>query len=86
MTVQQVSNAPNWLDNPPRTGPVSPTRLSARTPGARQAEKGYTQPQFQLLRNLPVNGISPTVTHRGRGITTVKVRKRLSGNAGRMVT
>lgn len=37
---------------------------------ARQAEKGYTQPQFWLLRNLSVNDISPT----GDGMTLSELR------------
>lgn len=36
----------------------------------RQAEKGYTQPQFWLLRNLSVNDISPT----GDGMTLSELR------------
>ncbi|GAA0289082.1 hypothetical protein GCM10010302_29260 [Streptomyces polychromogenes] len=37
---------------------------------ARQAEKGYTQPQFWLLRNLSVNDISPD----GAGMTAAGLR------------
>lgn len=37
---------------------------------ARQAEKGYTQPQFWLLRNLSANDISPD----GRGMTLPELR------------
>ncbi|MFH8236785.1 MarR family transcriptional regulator [Streptomyces sp. NPDC018321] len=37
---------------------------------ARQAEKGYTQPQFWLLRNLSVNDISPD----GAGMTLPELR------------
>ncbi|OPC82396.1 transposase [Embleya scabrispora] len=37
---------------------------------ARQAEKGYTQPQFWLLRNLSVNDISPD----GAGMTVPELR------------
>ncbi|WP_306328254.1 MarR family transcriptional regulator [Streptomyces venezuelae] len=37
---------------------------------ARQAEKGYTQPQFWLLRNLSVNDISPD----GEGMTLAELR------------
>ncbi|MFE6338490.1 MarR family transcriptional regulator [Streptomyces sp. NPDC057798] len=37
---------------------------------ARQAEKGYTQPQFWLLRNLSVNDISPD----GEGMTLPGLR------------
>ncbi|MFF6781323.1 MarR family transcriptional regulator [Streptomyces sp. NPDC012510] len=41
---------------------------------ARQAEKGYTQPQFWLLRNLSVNDISPD----GEGMTLPELRKAMS--------
>ncbi|MFJ4794931.1 MarR family transcriptional regulator [Kitasatospora purpeofusca] len=37
---------------------------------ARQAEKGYTQPQFWLLRNLSKNDISPE----GAGMTVPELR------------
>ncbi|WP_199552271.1 MarR family transcriptional regulator [Streptomyces sp. N35] len=37
---------------------------------ARQAEQGYTQPQFWLLRNLSVNDISPD----GEGMTLAALR------------
>ncbi|MEV4255719.1 MarR family winged helix-turn-helix transcriptional regulator [Spirillospora sp. NPDC049652] len=37
---------------------------------ARQAEKGYTQPQFWLLRNLSKNDISPD----GEGMTVQELR------------
>ncbi|MEV7550725.1 MarR family winged helix-turn-helix transcriptional regulator [Amycolatopsis sp. NPDC089917] len=36
---------------------------------ARQAEKGYTQPQFWLLRNLSANDISPD----GQGMTLAEL-------------
>ncbi|MGW6564124.1 MarR family transcriptional regulator [Streptomyces sp. NPDC054975] len=38
---------------------------------ARQLEKGYTQPQFWLLRNLSVNDISPD----GEGMTVAGLRE-----------
>ncbi|MER7001015.1 MarR family winged helix-turn-helix transcriptional regulator [Streptomyces sp. NPDC000410] len=38
---------------------------------ARQVEKGYTQPQFWLLRNLSVNDISPD----GDGMTLPELRE-----------
>ncbi|WP_410602135.1 MarR family transcriptional regulator [Amycolatopsis sp. lyj-90] len=38
---------------------------------ARQAEKGYTQPQFWLLRNLSANDISSD----GRGMTLTELRE-----------
>ncbi|MEW2529531.1 MarR family winged helix-turn-helix transcriptional regulator [Streptomyces sp. NPDC047071] len=41
---------------------------------ARQLEKGYTQPQFWLLRNLSVNDISPD----GRGMTLPELREAMS--------
>ncbi|WP_030792382.1 MarR family winged helix-turn-helix transcriptional regulator [Streptomyces sp. NRRL S-920] len=37
---------------------------------AKQAEKGYTQPQFWLLRNLSKNDISPD----GEGVTLAELR------------
>ena len=42
---------------------------------ARQAEHGYTQPQFWLLRNLSVNDLSPD----GRGRTVDELRHAMSG-------
>ena len=41
---------------------------------ARQAEKGYTQPQFWLLRNLSANDISPD----GEGMTVLALRKAMA--------
>ncbi|AZM92676.1 MULTISPECIES: MarR family winged helix-turn-helix transcriptional regulator [Streptomyces] len=41
---------------------------------ARQAEKGYTQPQFWLLRNLSVNDISPD----GEGMTLAALREAMA--------
>ncbi|RST01805.1 MULTISPECIES: MarR family transcriptional regulator [Streptomyces] len=41
---------------------------------ARQAEKGYTQPQFWLLRNLSVNDISPD----GQGMTLPGLQKAMA--------
>ncbi|MBO2453827.1 winged helix-turn-helix transcriptional regulator [Actinomadura barringtoniae] len=41
---------------------------------ARQAEKGYTQPQFWLLRNLSVNDISPD----GHGMTLAELREAMA--------
>ncbi|MEU1506050.1 MarR family winged helix-turn-helix transcriptional regulator [Kitasatospora sp. NPDC005748] len=41
---------------------------------ARQAEKGYTQPQFWLLRNLSVNDISPD----GAGMTLSELREAMA--------
>ncbi|WP_322982320.1 MarR family winged helix-turn-helix transcriptional regulator [Streptomyces sp. S584] len=41
---------------------------------ARQAEKGYTQPQFWLLRNLSANDISPD----GGGMTLPELREAMS--------
>ncbi|MFF4324180.1 MarR family transcriptional regulator [Streptomyces sp. NPDC001568] len=69
MTPQQVSDAE--LAGQPAaywTG-VAYEALIAYT-RARQAEKGYTQPQFWLLRNLSVNDISPD----GEGMTLPELR------------
>ncbi|MFF9909617.1 MarR family transcriptional regulator [Streptomyces sp. NPDC013457] len=41
---------------------------------ARQREKGYTQPQFWLLRNLSANDISPD----GAGMTLPELRQAMS--------
>ncbi|MGW6916637.1 MarR family transcriptional regulator [Kitasatospora sp. NPDC054939] len=41
---------------------------------ARQVEKGYTQPQLWLLRNLSVNDISPD----GEGMTVAELRKAMA--------
>ncbi|MEU6928085.1 MarR family winged helix-turn-helix transcriptional regulator [Streptomyces sp. NPDC046374] len=41
---------------------------------ARQAEKGYTQPQFWLLRNLSENDISPD----GKGMTLPELQAAMS--------
>ncbi|MFE5613957.1 MarR family winged helix-turn-helix transcriptional regulator [Streptomyces sp. NPDC056470] len=41
---------------------------------ARQREKGYTQPQFWLLRNLSANDLSPD----GRGMTLPELRQAMS--------
>ncbi|WP_461712305.1 MarR family transcriptional regulator [Streptomyces sp. DSM 41013] len=41
---------------------------------ARQAEKGYTQPQFWLLRNLSKNDISPD----GEGMTLPELRQTMT--------
>ncbi|MFF2196102.1 MarR family transcriptional regulator [Streptomyces sp. NPDC058157] len=41
---------------------------------ARQAEKGYTQPQFWLLRNLSANDISPD----GEGMTVPELREAMA--------
>ncbi|WP_395292289.1 MarR family transcriptional regulator [Kitasatospora hibisci] len=41
---------------------------------ARQVEKGYTQPQFWLLRNLSANDISPD----GGGMTLPELREAMS--------
>ncbi|MFD8142181.1 MarR family transcriptional regulator [Streptomyces sp. NPDC059708] len=73
MTTQQMSDAE--LAGQPAaywTG-VAYEALIAFT-RARQAEKGYTQPQFWLLRNLSVNDISPD----GRGMTTAELREAMA--------
>ncbi len=41
---------------------------------ARQLEKGYTQPQFWLLRNLSANDISPD----GKGMTVAELREAMA--------
>ncbi|WP_405698136.1 MarR family transcriptional regulator [Streptomyces sp. NBC_01185] len=41
---------------------------------ARQADKGYTQPQFRLLRNLSVNDISPDA----EGMTLPELREAMA--------
>ncbi|MFV8132825.1 MarR family transcriptional regulator [Streptomyces syringium] len=69
MTTQQVSDAE--LAGQPAaywTG-IAYEALIAYT-RARQAEKGYTQPQFWLLRNLSENDISPD----GEGMTIPELR------------
>ncbi|MBQ1123763.1 MarR family winged helix-turn-helix transcriptional regulator [Streptomyces sp. B15] len=73
MTTQQISDtelagqpAAYW------TG-VAYEALIAYT-RAQQAEKGYTQPQFWLLRNLSVNDISPD----GEGMTLPELREAMS--------
>ncbi|QCX81372.1 hypothetical protein C9F11_38945 [Streptomyces sp. YIM 121038] len=73
MTTQQMSDAE--LAGQPAaywTG-VAYEALIAFT-RARQLEKGYTQPQFWLLRNLSVNDISSD----GRGMTLPELRKAMS--------
>lgn len=73
MTTQQVSDAE--LAGQPAaywTG-VAYEALIAFT-RARQAEKGYTQPQFWLLRNLSVNDISPDA----EGMTLPELRKAMT--------
>ncbi|MEU3745754.1 MULTISPECIES: MarR family transcriptional regulator [Streptomyces] len=70
MTTQQMSDAE--LAGQPAaywTG-VAYEALIAFT-RARQVEKGYTQPQFWLLRNLSVNDISPD----GEGMTLTELRE-----------
>ncbi|GHG42506.1 MarR family transcriptional regulator [Streptomyces zaomyceticus] len=69
MTIQQMTDAE--LAGQPAaywTG-VAYEALIAFT-RARQAEKGYTQPQFWLLRNLSANDISPD----GEGMTLTELR------------
>ncbi|MEI5036435.1 MarR family transcriptional regulator [Streptomyces sp. S1A(2023)] len=41
---------------------------------AQQAERGYTQPQFWLLRNLSANDISPE----GEGMTLLELREAMT--------
>ncbi|MET9726507.1 MarR family winged helix-turn-helix transcriptional regulator [Streptomyces zaomyceticus] len=73
MTTQQMSDAE--LAGQPAaywTG-VANEALVAFT-RARQAEKGYTQPQFWLLRNLSANDISPD----GEGMTLTELREAMA--------
>ncbi|GAA0455333.1 MarR family winged helix-turn-helix transcriptional regulator [Streptomyces sp. NPDC046215] len=73
MTTQQVSDAE--LAGQPAaywTG-VAYEALIAYT-RAQQAEKGYTQPQFWLLRNLSANDISPD----GEGMTLPELREAMA--------
>lgn len=69
MSTQQISDA-ELIGQPAAywTG-VAYEALIAFT-RARQAEKGYTQPQFWLLRNLSKNDISPD----GAGLTVPELR------------
>ncbi|MEU8413860.1 MarR family winged helix-turn-helix transcriptional regulator [Amycolatopsis japonica] len=73
MTNQQISDAE--LAGQPAaywTG-VAYEALIAYT-RAQQAEKGYTQPQFWLLRNLSANDISPD----GEGMTLPELREAMT--------
>ncbi|MFI5828316.1 MarR family transcriptional regulator [Streptomyces sp. NPDC051578] len=73
MTIRQISDAE--LAGQPAaywTG-VAYEALIAYT-RARQAEKGYTQPQFWLLRNLSKNDISPD----GEGMTLPRLREAMA--------
>ncbi|MFD0023899.1 MarR family transcriptional regulator [Streptomyces sp. NPDC058382] len=73
MTPQQLSDAE--LAGQPAaywTG-VAHEALIAYT-RARQSEKGYTQPQFWLLRNLSANDISPD----GEGITLPELQEAMT--------
>ncbi|MBZ4321509.1 MarR family winged helix-turn-helix transcriptional regulator [Streptomyces huiliensis] len=73
MTTEQISDAE--LAGQPAaywTG-VAYEALIAYT-RARQAEKGYTQPQFWLLRNLSANDISPD----GAGMTLAELRQAMA--------
>ncbi|MFE5868754.1 MarR family transcriptional regulator [Streptomyces roseifaciens] len=73
MTTQQMSDAE--LAGQPAaywTG-IAYDALIAFT-RARQVEKGYTQPQFWLLRNLSVNDLSPD----GEGMTLPELREAMS--------
>ncbi|MYW12813.1 MarR family transcriptional regulator [Streptomyces sp. SID2563] len=73
MTTQQLSDAE--LANQPAaywTGVAYEALISYIR--ARQAEKGYTQPQFWLLRNLSKNDISPD----GKGMTLPELRQAMT--------
>ncbi|QES47281.1 transposase [Streptomyces venezuelae] len=70
MTTQQISDAE--LAGQPAaywTGVAYEALISYTR--ARMTEKGYTQPQFWLLRNLSVNDISPD----GEGMTLPELRE-----------
>ncbi|MEV5240143.1 MarR family winged helix-turn-helix transcriptional regulator [Streptomyces cinnamoneus] len=73
MATQQISDA-ELVGQPAAywTG-VAYEALIAYT-RARQAEKGYTQPQFWLLRNLSANDISPD----GEGMTLPELREAMA--------
>ncbi|MEW2353432.1 MarR family winged helix-turn-helix transcriptional regulator [Spirillospora sp. NPDC029432] len=73
MTTQQISDA-ELVKQPAAywTG-VAYEALIAYT-RAQQAEKGYTQPQFWLLRNLSANDISPD----GEGMTLPELREAMA--------
>ncbi|MEU3898041.1 MarR family transcriptional regulator [Streptomyces sp. NPDC045251] len=69
MTTQQLSEAELAKQPAAYWTGVAYEALIAYT-RARQAEKGYTQPQFWLLRNLSANDISPD----GAGMTVPELR------------
>ncbi|MFJ5546276.1 MarR family winged helix-turn-helix transcriptional regulator [Streptomyces sp. NPDC093225] len=73
MTIQQISDADLARQPAAYWTGVAYEALIAFT-RARQAERGYTQPQFWLLRNLSENDISPD----GQGMTVSELRKAMS--------
>jgi hypothetical protein len=73
MTTQQMSDAELAAQPAAYWTGVAYEALIAFT-RARQAEHGYTQPQFWLLRNLSKNDISPD----GRGMTIPELRRAMS--------
>jgi hypothetical protein len=73
MTTQQISDADLAAQPAAYWTGVAHEALIAYT-RAQQAEKGYTQPQFWLLRNLSVNDISPD----GEGMTVTGLREAMA--------
>ncbi|WP_330323713.1 MarR family transcriptional regulator [Streptomyces pseudovenezuelae] len=73
MTAQQISDAELAREPAAHWTGVAYEALIAYT-RAQQAEKGYTQPQFWLLRNLSVNDISPD----GEGMTLPELRQAMT--------
>ena len=73
MTAQQIADAELAREPAAYWTGVAYEALIAYT-RAQQAEKGYTQPQFWLLRNLSVNDISPD----GEGMTLPELRQAMT--------
>ncbi|RCH61764.1 MarR family transcriptional regulator [Streptomyces sp. SDr-06] len=73
MTTQQISDTELARQPAAYWTGVAYQALIAYT-RAQQAEKGYTQPQFWLLRNLSANDISPD----GEGMTLPELREAMT--------
>ncbi|MFC9970944.1 MarR family transcriptional regulator [Spirillospora sp. NPDC127200] len=73
MTIQRLSDAELAAQPAAYWTGVAHESLIAFT-RARQAELGFTQPQFWLLRNLSENDISPD----GQGMTVPELRRAMS--------
>ncbi|MFB6841585.1 MarR family winged helix-turn-helix transcriptional regulator [Streptomyces sp. NPDC056361] len=73
MTIHQLSDADLARQPAAYWTGVAYEALIAFTRAA-QAEKGYTQPQFWLLRNLSENDLSPD----GRGMTVPELRQAMA--------